>query len=104
MSNLKGSPWRLRGLLVALSAVCVAGAAVPAAAQTASAKQVTYNKDIAPILERSCQTCHRPDSVAPMALLSYKDAKPYARAMKQRTALARSSPSFGAAASAGFAP
>jgi hypothetical protein len=62
--------------------------AVPAAAQTAS-RQITFNKEIAPILQRSCQNCHRPDSIAPMSLLTYQEARPYARAMKQRTALAR---------------
>src|SRR5205807_6558548 len=51
--------------------------------------EVTFTKDIAPILQRSCQNCHRPDSVAPMALLTYEQARPFARAMKQRTALAR---------------
>ena len=67
----------------------VAGLAVPAGAQTAPRRQVTFSKDIAPILQRSCQRCHRPNSVAPMSLLSYQQARPYARAMKQRTALAR---------------
>jgi hypothetical protein len=65
--------------------------AVPSAAQTGSSQQqVTFNKHIMPILQRSCQNCHRPDSIAPMSLLSYQEARPYARAMKQRTALARS--------------
>ena len=48
---------------------------------------VTFTKDIAPILQRSCQTCHRPDSVAPMSLLTYEQARPWARAMKMRTSL-----------------
>ena len=48
---------------------------------------VTFTKDIAPILQRSCQTCHRPDSVAPMSLLTYQQARPWARAMKMRTSL-----------------
>src|SRR5581483_6185791 len=73
-----------RWLAVALVAV-----AVPLTAQTAGKAQVTFSKDIAPILQRSCQNCHRPDSVAPMSLLTYEQARPYARAMKQRTALAR---------------
>jgi hypothetical protein len=55
------------------------------AAQTKA--PVTFAKDIAPILQRSCQQCHRPNSVAPMSLLTYEDARPYARAMKARTAL-----------------
>jgi hypothetical protein len=48
---------------------------------------VTFTRDIAPILQRSCQQCHRPDSVAPMSLITYEDARPYARAMKLRTGL-----------------
>ena len=52
-----------------------------------SGQQVTFTKDIAPILQRSCQRCHRPESVAPMSLLTYEDARPWARAMKHRTGL-----------------
>jgi hypothetical protein len=48
---------------------------------------VTFSKDIAPILQRSCQNCHRPDGVAPMPLVTYEDARPWARAMKLRTGL-----------------
>ena len=62
----------------------LAMAAIPAAAQ-----QVTFHKDIEPILQRSCQRCHNPNSVAPMSLLTYEQARPFARAMKQRTSLAR---------------
>jgi mono/diheme cytochrome c family protein len=69
-----------------LTVAVLASLAVPAAAQT-PAKTVTFTKDIAPILQRSCQQCHRPDSVAPMSLVTYEEARPYARAMKQRTAL-----------------
>jgi hypothetical protein len=49
--------------------------------------EVTFSKDIAPILQRSCQNCHQPNSVAPMSLLTYKDVRPWARAIKERTAL-----------------
>jgi mono/diheme cytochrome c family protein len=45
---------------------------------------VTFTKDIAPILQRACQSCHRPGSVAPMSLLTYEDARPWARSIKQR--------------------
>src|SRR5215469_17358815 len=48
---------------------------------------VTFTKDIAPILQRSCQNCHRPGSVAPMSLITYEDARPYAAAIKRRTAI-----------------
>ena len=52
-----------------------------------SSMDVTFSKDIAPILQRSCQNCHRPDGVAPMALVTYEDVRPWARAIKQRTGL-----------------
>ena len=63
----------------------VLGAVPPAAAQAAS--EVTFTKDVAPILQRSCQSCHRPGpgGGAPMALLSYSDVRPWARAIKART-------------------
>lgn len=53
--------------------------------QPARADQVTFAKDIAPILQRSCQSCHRPDSLAPMSLITYEEVRPWARAIKQRT-------------------
>ena len=69
--------------------VVFAAGATAVAGQTAGADHmdVTFTKDIAPILQRSCQTCHRPESVAPMSLLTYAQARPWARAMKMRTGL-----------------
>src|SRR5262245_55078457 len=54
---------------------------------TAMAQDVTLTKDVAPILERSCQNCHRPDSIAPMPLLTYEQVRPWARAIKQNVVL-----------------
>ena len=48
---------------------------------------VTYTKDIAPILQRSCENCHRADGVAPMSLTTYEEVRPWARAIKQRTGI-----------------
>jgi hypothetical protein len=48
---------------------------------------VTFSKDIAPILQRSCQNCHQPNSAAPMSLITYKEVRPWARAIKERTLL-----------------
>src|SRR5436190_20891120 len=48
-----------------------------------STTQATFTKDVAPIFQRSCQTCHRPDSFAPMSLLTYEDARPWAKAIKE---------------------
>jgi mono/diheme cytochrome c family protein len=58
-----------------------------AAAPASSQPEVTFTKDIAPILQRSCQNCHRPGQVAPMSLLTYEEARPWARSMKARTAI-----------------
>jgi hypothetical protein len=48
---------------------------------------VTFTKNIAPILQRSCQECHHADGVAPMALVTYEDVRPWAKSIKARTAL-----------------
>ena len=47
----------------------------------------TFTKDIAPILQKKCQTCHRPDSIAPMSLLTYEEVRPWARSIKSKTGL-----------------
>lgn len=43
---------------------------------------VTFNKDVLPVLQKNCQSCHRPGEVAPMSLLTYGDARPWAKAIK----------------------
>ena len=43
----------------------------------------TFTQDVAPILYKHCVGCHRPGDIAPMALLSYKDAKPWAASIKE---------------------
>src|SRR3989454_11433185 len=44
----------------------------------------TFTKDIAPILQKSCQNCHRPGAIAPMSLLTYQDARPWAKSIKAK--------------------
>jgi mono/diheme cytochrome c family protein len=75
-------------VLVALLAALLVGAALPTAAQTPADRPLTYSKDVAPIFQRSCVRCHRPDSIAPMSLMTYQEVRPWARAIKQRTQLA----------------
>ncbi len=53
-------------------------------AQGPSGAAPTFSKDVAPILQRSCQSCHRPGAVAPMSLLTYQDARPWARSIKTK--------------------
>ena len=64
-------------LLIAFLGVRARGSAEP---------RITFNKDIAPILFEKCAECHRPGEVAPMSLLSYKDARPWARSIKEKVA------------------
>src|SRR5215475_14234911 len=56
--------------------------AVPIAMGQTPAAAVTFNKDVLPILQKNCQGCHRPGQIAPMSLLTYKDARPWAKALK----------------------
>src|ERR1043166_4492108 len=55
---------------------------------------VTFTKDVAPVLERNCQGCHRPGEAAPFSLLTYQDARPWAKAMKEAVLLKKMPPWF----------
>jgi hypothetical protein len=72
--------------LLAVSALTIALTPSPRLAAQ-SGNKPTFTKDIAPILQRSCQDCHRPNSVAPMSLITYEDVRPWVRSIKQRTGL-----------------
>jgi len=50
----------------------------------ASSNQVTFAKEVAPIFYQKCASCHRPGEIAPMSLLSYKDARPWAKAIREK--------------------
>ena len=73
MIGTKFYPRLCNSLIVTLPAFAV---------QALSAQQsdavITYAKHVAPILQEKCQVCHQPNSVAPMSLLTYEDARPYA--------------------------
>ena len=74
-----------RKLAAASVATVAAIVAMPVAAtpQTGEAA-VTFTKDVLPIFQRSCQSCHRPGTAAPMSLRTYEQARPWARAIKDR--------------------
>jgi hypothetical protein len=62
-----------------------ASALLPSGAFAADAAAVpTFTKDIAPIFQDKCEACHRPDSIAPMSLITYEEARPWARSIKGR--------------------
>jgi len=70
-------------------------AALTLAAPSARAATPTFTKDIAPILYNRCVTCHRAGEVAPMALLSYEEVRPWAKAIKRKVE-SREMPPWGA--------
>src|SRR5690606_12024443 len=53
-------------------------AAIPASAQTPAEPDVTFTRDIAPIFQKACESCHRKDSIAPMSLVTYEETRPWA--------------------------
>src|SRR6267142_4014003 len=79
---------------ILLGALLAVGFGLPAAARAADAP-VTFTKDVAPILYKNCVECPRPTMFAPMSLLTYDDARPYARSIKQRV-VSRVMPPWGA--------
>jgi hypothetical protein len=54
------------------------------AQSTPASKQVTFTKDVAPILQAKCQDCHRVGSMAPMSLITYEEVRPWVRSIKER--------------------
>ena len=76
---------RLLGMaaMMGLAGVCPAlaiaqGNGAPAA--------VTFTRDVAPIFQSKCQSCHEPGSIAPMSLATYREVRPWARSIKARVA------------------
>jgi hypothetical protein len=81
------------GVLLGMITVTASMRAKPQQGSTHAA--VTFNKDVLPILQKNCQSCHRPGEIAPMSFLTYKDARPWAKAMKTAV-INRQMPPWGA--------
>jgi hypothetical protein len=47
-------------------------------------KDVVFSRDVAPIFHKNCVACHRPDDIAPMSLVTYKDARAWAKSIRER--------------------
>src|SRR5438094_316419 len=86
MTNSIFRGWRVNVLVIA-AALSLLGIAVDARGAT----QVTFSKDVAPIFQAKCQECHQPNSIAPMSLITYQDARPWAKAIRERV-IARQMP------------
>src|SRR6266545_3608891 len=81
---MTGLSWRriARAWAGTLTAVLMMSA--PSLAADTSPRQVTYSKDVAPIFQEKCQQCHQPNSIAPMSLITFENARPWAKSIKQR--------------------
>ena len=58
------------------------GLGIAATGSATIGSTVTFYRDVLPILQNHCQSCHRPGHVAPMSLMTYKETRPWAEAMK----------------------
>ena len=83
----------LRSAVAGLAGLLLAPGLVLAQAPAGNARQVTFSKDVAPIFQAKCQDCHRPGAMGPMSLVSYQDARPWARSIKNKVA-SREMPPF----------
>jgi hypothetical protein len=75
----------MRTIAAWTATVGVLGAAAIASGAEAPATP-TFTRDVAPIFQDKCEACHRPDSIAPMSLRTYAEARPWARAIRARVA------------------
>src|ERR1700693_3293516 len=62
--------------------------------QMAGMPNVTFTKDVAPILQRECQNCHRPGEAGPFSMLTYESTRPWAAAMKEAVKTRKMPPWF----------
>jgi len=64
------------------------------AAQSGTATTTAFYKDVLPVLQRNCQSCHRPGEAAPMSFLTYQDTRPWAKAIREAVLLRKMPPWF----------
>src|SRR3989442_11275808 len=94
--NTSSNP-KANGVALIIVTGFMAAALAPSLAfggQTPSPRAVTFTRDIAPILQRSCENCHRTSGVAPMPLTTYEEVRPWAVAIKRKTAAREMPPWF----------
>lgn len=81
----------LAGFVLAIAATAISMRATPA---QDTAAPVTFTKDVLPIMQRNCQSCHRPGEIAPMSFLSYQEVRPWAKAIKDAVVARKMPPWF----------
>jgi hypothetical protein len=87
MTRTIGIPRIGNGAMAALVLTLVGSGPGQSIAADTDMKTATFSKDVAPILQRRCQVCHHPGTAAPMSLMTFEEARPWARSIKQRVSL-----------------
>ena len=77
----------MKSLVLALISTVAALAATPFST-------VTFDKDVLPIMQKNCQSCHRPGEIGPMPLLTYENTRPWAKAIKEAVLTKKMPPWF----------
>src|SRR3989475_11362709 len=94
-ATLKDGLFRLvLAALLAPIAVILASSSLGAQTTANAPPQVTFTKEVAPILQQHCQECHRPNAIARMSLLTYEEVRPWAKAIKERASARMMPPWF----------
>jgi hypothetical protein len=83
MVNLGGFMKRTHALCLVLSVAVTGFFLAQAAGSASNPAPVTFSKDVAPIIYNNCAVCHQPGETAPMALLDYKQVRPWAKSIRQ---------------------
>lgn len=74
-------PFRLAFIaFCALAAMILPSGSLGAQTTAIAPPQVTFTKEVAPLLQQHCQECHRPNAIAPMSLQTYEEVGPFAKA------------------------
>src|SRR6478736_5660452 len=84
-------------MISAVMGAAAAGSSTKIAGARATSRPAdvpTYSKDVAPILQKNCQVCHRPGEAGPFSLLTYEDARRRAGAIKKSVVAGKMPPWF----------
>jgi hypothetical protein len=88
MSQPSHSRWMRAGIRVIVPGLALVAIALPTRLDAASSvdpdDEITFARDVAPILQQKCQVCHQPGAIGPMSLMTYEEVRPWARVIKLR--------------------
>src|SRR5918993_273793 len=74
----------IRTLVITVVGLVLGTVASPSLLAAEAPANPTFTKDVAPIFQEKCEACHRPESIAPMSLRTFAEARPWARSIKAR--------------------